>query len=163
MKTSVILELLRKGSVSNAPPNPTALPDHLYFSIKRPVILIRHPALVLPSYWRAQSEHFAQEIDDEAVVATTMQRSARFLFESLRWASPLVIDGSDVVHRPRILCAKLCNLWGIEESGIHYEWDIASPEEKALPFSSFRQRINDSTGVIQGVERVSLIFMPKLP
>ncbi|KAF7190422.1 hypothetical protein HII31_08136 [Pseudocercospora fuligena] len=152
MKFEVVQELLQKGSMDKPPRNPTYIPDELFFSMRNPAILIRHPALVVPSYFRAQNVKQKYAIGDEIVKAWTMQSSAKFLYEHLLALAinPVVVDGDDVMYKSSDLCAKLCALWQLDPSGVRFEWQEGSEVEKSFPLSDGYMNVTfGSKGIVQ--------------
>lgn len=93
--------------------SPLCLPDDFLTSIL-PVILIRNPALMVPSFYRAQNDC---KIDLD---------SAHFrCFMELQWTwqlydwyciqgiTPIVVDGDDVMKQPAVV-RKLCEMCGMD-------------------------------------------------
>lgn len=69
--------------------NPTVLPDEL-LEIVTPMIFIRHPAVVLPSWLRAANSDIklgAHTVDDEDFSVWTSLRWSRIIFDYLRHIS----------------------------------------------------------------------------
>ena len=168
LKLPVMLELLRTGTVFSPPPNPTAMPDDMFHNMTNPVVLIRHPALVVSSFWRAQHANFGLDVTDEGFEMLTMQRTSRFLVDHIqrlrkeasaedREGGPIIIDAEDAVHRTESLCNKLCEILCIDLNGVRFTWDALPKEKRIHPLQPhFRGELDDSTGVVRPTETVSL-------
>ncbi|KAI0123276.1 hypothetical protein BJ170DRAFT_104400 [Xylariales sp. AK1849] len=136
IKASITHGLDRSILPEELPGNPTMLTWD-FFSGITPIILIRHPALVVPSYYRAEKAVFCLDADDEDFAAMTSLRWARILFdahnESWKAANsdgavnsskcPIIVDALDVIHNTEELLPKLCELIRIDPAGIQYHWD----------------------------------------
>ena len=156
--------------------NPTWIPDDLYTSLS-PLILIRHPARMIPSFYRTLVDVFKLQTTDEDFAVYTSLRWLRIIFDSYRelysqnddpvhpysscnmihsteerptW--PLVIDAEDVVHSTQAIVSKLCRLWHIDSSGVQYSWKAVPREERPKDkiMCGFFDTLLSSTGVIQG-------------
>ncbi|KAI7187652.1 hypothetical protein KC363_g5864 [Hortaea werneckii] len=117
------------------PKNPTHIPDSLLATLT-PILLIRHPALTIPSSWRTESQIKNLQIDDEDFYLLTTYRWSRDLFTYLRhqstslgWRKPIVIDAYDVVHRTGALTGKLCGELGLDPAGAQERWRQLPREE----------------------------------
>lgn len=156
--------------------NPTWIPDDLYTSLS-PLILIRHPARMIPSFYRKQTDVFKLQTADEDFAIYTSFRWLRIIFDSYRefysenddlahpysscstmnsakekpiW--PLVIDAEDVVHSTQAIVSKLCDIWHIDSSGVQYSWNAIPREERPKDkiMCGFFDTLLSSTGVIEG-------------
>ena len=156
--------------------NPTWIPDDLYTSLS-PLILIRHPARMIPSFYRTQADVFKLQTADEDFAIYTSFRWLRIIFDSYRefysendnlvppysscstidgtkekpiW--PLVIDAEDVVYSTQAIVSKLCDIWHIDSSGVQYSWKATPQEERPKDkiMCGFFDTLLSSTGVIQG-------------
>jgi hypothetical protein len=90
MKHDIMTSAIRSHEtiVSNRM-NPTILPDEL-LQIVTPMIFIRHPAVVLPSWLRAANSDIklgAHTVDDEDFSVWTSLRWSRIIFDYLRHIS----------------------------------------------------------------------------
>ncbi|KAL9107268.1 MAG: hypothetical protein Q9227_007809 [Pyrenula ochraceoflavens] len=110
--------------------NDTLLPDD-FLRQWRPVFLIRHPALVFPSLYRAMtdSEGFgaAEEKREPFNMGMTLRWSRRLydLYTTLLPSSspwPTVIDADDVINEPQVLI-RLCRLMGLDETKMQFSWE----------------------------------------
>ena len=155
--------------------NPTWIPDDLYASIS-PLILIRHPARMIPSFYRTQVDVFKLQTTDEDFAIYATLRWVRIIFDSYRelysenddladpysdcntnrtkgkkiW--PLVVDAEDVVYSTQAIVLKLCDIWNIDSSGVQYSWRAVPREERPEDkiFCGFFDTLLSSTGVIRG-------------
>ncbi|KAI7154025.1 hypothetical protein KC349_g7938 [Hortaea werneckii] len=117
------------------PENPTNIPDPLLATLT-PILLLRHPALSIPSSWRTESGIKKLEIDDEDFYLLTTYRWSRDLFTYLLsqstssgWRKPMVIDAYDIVHRTGALTGKLCGELGLDPAGTQESWKKLPREE----------------------------------
>lgn len=132
---------LPKDQVSE---NPTMLRQAVFNSVQ-PIILIRHPALMVPSYYRAEKAIFKLRLEDEDFAAMTSLRWARIIFDAYAQLGsitgndvdvgatsrkrPIVIDAVDTVYKTEKLMSKLCQMVGIDPAGIQYHWDCVPRHE----------------------------------
>ena len=134
--------------------NPTWIPDDVYTSLS-PLILIRHPARMIPSFYRTQTNVFKLHITDQDFAMWASLRWLRLIFDSYRglysdsdelvhphsscstingtkkqpiW--PLVVDAEDVVYSTQAIASKLCDIWNIDSSGVQYSWKAIPSEER---------------------------------
>ncbi|RMY76058.1 hypothetical protein D0863_02176 [Hortaea werneckii] len=120
------------------PENPTYLPESLLATLT-PILLIRHPALTIPSSWRTESKIKNLSIEDEDFYLLTTNRWSRDLLTYLlhqsatsdnsSWRKPIVIDAYDVVHRTAQLTGKLCGELGLDAAGVQEKWRKLPREE----------------------------------
>ncbi|KAI7345178.1 hypothetical protein KC320_g8452 [Hortaea werneckii] len=120
------------------PENPTYLPESLLATLT-PILLIRHPALTIPSSWRTESQIKNLSIEDEDFYLLTTNRWSRDLLTYLHyqsttpdnssWRKPIVIDAYDVVHRTAQLTGKLCGELGLDAAGVQESWRKLPREE----------------------------------
>ena len=140
--------------------NPTVLRNDL---MRRcvPIVLMRHPALSVPSCYRMHRKENMLNIDDGAFQWWISLRWIRLVHEyfgplagcnqctdgkGLR--RPIVIDANDVVHDTTNTMVKLCSAVGIDPDGIQQTWQ--SSENGEIPegaIRSFREPFLRSTGV----------------
>ncbi|RAK79188.1 uncharacterized protein BO72DRAFT_446465 [Aspergillus fijiensis CBS 313.89] len=119
------------GSAAFSPENFTILPD-AYLASWRATFLIRHPALVFPSFYRAlhglERESFCEPrmIEPFLELHATL-RWTRLLYDwycdrgNARPALPLLLDAQDVIHRPEVV-AKYCELIGLDPEKVRLRW-----------------------------------------
>ncbi|KAI7625362.1 hypothetical protein KC346_g1758, partial [Hortaea werneckii] len=120
------------------PENPTYLPESLLATLT-PILLIRHPALTIPSSWRTESKIKNLSIEDEDFYLLTTNRWSRDLLTYLlhqsttpdnsSWRKPIVIDAYDVVHRTGAVTGKLCGELGLDAAGVQEKWRKLPREE----------------------------------
>ena len=150
------------------PENPTNIPEPLLATLT-PILLIRHPALTIPSSWRTESGIKKLDIDDEDFYLLTTNRWSRDLLtyllhqstnssdNSSGWRKPLVIDAYDVVHRTAQLTGRLCGELGLDPAGVQESWRKLPREE--WPGHSvvvaYTRDLLGSGGVERGVGKVS--------
>ncbi|KAI7489208.1 hypothetical protein KC351_g1496 [Hortaea werneckii] len=122
------------------PENPTNIPETLLATLT-PILLIRHPALSIPSSWRTESKIKNLSIEDEDFYLLTTYRWSRDLLTYLHhqstasstpstsWRKPIIIDAYDVVHRTGAVTGKLCGELGLDPAGVQECWRKLPREE----------------------------------
>lgn len=85
MKPEVLTSALRsQETIVSKLWNPTVIPDEL-LELVTPIVFIRHPAVVIPAWWReANIGGSCYDIDDEDVTVWTSLRWTRMVFDYLR-------------------------------------------------------------------------------
>ena len=85
MRQDIILPALRsQETIISKLTNPTVIPDEL-LGLVTPIVFIRHPAFVIPAWWReTNSEKACYDLDDEDVTVWTSLRWTRMVFDYLR-------------------------------------------------------------------------------
>lgn len=119
------------SSPTFSPSNYTILPDE-YLRTFHMAFIIRHPALMFPSFYRAMCKMvklgvITQEDIGGVMVANMTLRFSRLLYD---WsmeqddpdARPVVLDAYEVIHKPEAV-VKFCELTGLDASSIRFEWD----------------------------------------
>ncbi|KAL0575155.1 hypothetical protein V5O48_006812 [Marasmius crinis-equi] len=140
--------------------NPTLLPDRFFFSFT-PIITIRHPVRVIPSFARSMHAYKGELFGTEFPVAAGGFRLERLIFESFKSYEearavdegrdvriPIVVDGAKLVKDPRGQMKKFCALLGIDEGGIKYTWDPPNMWKDMAIAETFFIAFNRSTGVV---------------
>ncbi|KAK2734496.1 hypothetical protein FQN57_001660 [Myotisia sp. PD_48] len=164
--------------VSRTPLNETVFPDEFLLSWK-PVFLIRHPALVFPSYYRCMDDidHMMKKDADGKRTGSLEDvkpdlkigmsfHCTRALYD---WYSqklskagtsssvdtntwPLVIDADDVIGEPEAVL-KLADIMGLDREKLKFKWDPISTEEKQKRYNDMEKRmlstLNESTGIMK--------------
>jgi hypothetical protein len=151
-----VLDLLRDPSYQ-APDlgqNPTHIPDDLFTTIT-PVILIRHPALVVDSMYRScRAIGRPDKIEEEHFDLLCASRPLRVLYDyfTAQGRRPIVVDGEDLLWRTdeisEGICARLGH--GVEADGLSETWLPTSQSEiaKMNQFAyMFTKDIHDSEGI----------------
>ncbi|KAK3191507.1 hypothetical protein K4F52_002322 [Lecanicillium sp. MT-2017a] len=123
--------------------NPTFFPDDLLTSWL-PVFIIRHPALVFESWYRAEIRVRPTDISDKSFAYFTTFRYSRELYDwflsdeaasanqedsfpTTRQSEPIVIDADDVIENRSL--EKLCELCNMDPSLIKFKWEVTSPPD----------------------------------
>ncbi|KAA8649746.1 hypothetical protein EYZ11_001684 [Aspergillus tanneri] len=114
--------------------NYTIFPDE-YLRTFRMTFIIRHPALMFPSFHRAMSKMLPlgiiTEQNFEGIAISNMTlRFSRMLYD---WcleqndpeARPVILDAYDVIHHPEVV-AQYCDQAGLDSSKLKFEWDHTS-------------------------------------
>ncbi|KAF5860160.1 hypothetical protein ETB97_001865 [Aspergillus alliaceus] len=118
-------------SQTYSPNNETVFSDE-YLRTWRFAFIIRHPALVFPSFYRAMLKMVAidavQQEELRGVLETNMSMKwTRMLYD---WgmenhdteSKPLLLDAHDVIHNPHVL-ARFCELAGLDPNKLKFEWE----------------------------------------
>lgn len=120
LKPQILFDSVRNGTVG-CTSNPTRYPDDFFWSLT-PIFLIRHPALVIPSYYKQQKDTLHLGASDECLNVFTTQRFTRLVFDVFKAKagndrSLLVIDAEDLVHETMMTMEKLCESLGLDPNG----------------------------------------------
>lgn len=137
------------GSLSRSSLDETVLPDEL-LKTWRPIFLIRHPALVFPSYYHTvidlQGQERAKTLEAELDMDMTLHWM-RTLYDFYAQqpgtpgsgsesepdtSFPLVLDADDVMTEPAVL-VRFCELVGLDPAKLRFSWEPAGVEESGLP------------------------------
>ena len=85
IRPEIMLSALRSHeTIISKISNPTVIPDEL-LGLVTPIVFIRHPAIVIPSWWReVNNQGSCYDLDDEDVTVWTSLRWTRMVFDYLR-------------------------------------------------------------------------------
>lgn len=146
-------------------PNPTVLPDYFMHTVY-PVILIRHPALMIPSYYRISKEAHGATVDDEDFPINVTFRWSRLIFDYYRTINgadkpgiqATVLDSSRMLGNPEEVMTKVCEAAGLDAGQLQFQWTQVLEEQKGKVSEgtmAFRRDFLLSTGVErkEGVEK----------
>ncbi|GFN13491.1 hypothetical protein AtubIFM55763_001159 [Aspergillus tubingensis] len=132
------------GRSKGLPPlNETVLPDG-YLATWQLAFLIRHPALVFPSMYRADralkdlypsgDNPFEGLLSESYLKVTLTLRWTRMLYD---WcvrrkgqAHPIILDASDLIHNKGSM-VKFCEQTGLDPTVLKFEWESVGPEDKS--------------------------------
>lgn len=158
--------------------NKTFMSDE-YLRTWQLAFIIRHPALVYPSLYRAmQKLSKAGFIDEDGIkglsVANMTMEWTRNLFD---WCleqpdepvPPLVIDAHDVIHNPAAV-VKFCEKTGLDTASMQFEWndstnvsenwtggvDAQEVETGKVAASIMLSTLEESTGIVKGKAPISV-------
>ncbi|KAI9924674.1 hypothetical protein ASPWEDRAFT_40764 [Aspergillus wentii DTO 134E9] len=117
--------------------NHTILPDE-YLRTWQLAFIIRHPALVFASLYRAMNKMSTGGLFDPKAVKATLVTNMTLRWTRLLcdWCSeqpdtePVIIDANDVIHNPKAVI-RFCELTGLDSSALKFKWDSKKPEEPA--------------------------------
>lgn len=139
--------------------NLTSMPDEFLLTWY-PTVLIRHPAMMLPSLYRTcladfEVDGFKRPSNQPMAVETTM-KWARGLYdfysahfgEGSQW--PIVLDADDVMTHPELV-AKYAQLAGLDPDKVRFSWDKAS-EDKLNKLSPVYKRMLSSINASSKVD-----------
>ncbi|OOF93879.1 hypothetical protein ASPCADRAFT_150426 [Aspergillus carbonarius ITEM 5010] len=112
-----------------SPNNQTVFPDE-YLRTWTMLFIIRHPALVFPSFCRAMNKVSKVGFTDDATLPGTLAtnmtlRWTRILFDwclDQTGSAPLLLDAHDVIHNPDAV-TKFCRLAGLDPSKLKFAWE----------------------------------------
>ena len=138
------------------PANPTVLPNE-FLTTFLPVILIRHPAKIIPSYYRVVSrDPFGTTVFDEDFPVEVSLRWSRLIFDwyeeyyciSEIEQRPIVIDAEDMINDSHYVAEKFCAMTGLDPRHVQYSW--AEVTEASNPiYERFLSTLRNSTGIIR--------------
>jgi len=152
-------------SESRSRTNPTLLPDD-YLDTWKPIITIRHPALIVASAARAikkgfpcktvKSRHQAEMCDlyaSKELYDWFLSRPSKTRADPLKSEEdifPIVLDADDVINN-KYTVHDLAVALDLDPSAILYEWDAASPEyleKQGQVLGAFFGTVEKSCGII---------------
>ncbi|PYH31259.1 uncharacterized protein BO87DRAFT_443714 [Aspergillus neoniger CBS 115656] len=132
------------GRSKGLPPlNETVLPDG-YLATWQLAFLIRNPALVFPSMYRADralkdlypsgDNPFEGLLSESYLKVTLTLRWTRMLYD---WcarrkgqAHRIILDASDLIHNKGSI-VKFCEQTGLDPTVLKFEWESVGPEDKS--------------------------------
>ncbi|KAK5163702.1 uncharacterized protein LTR77_010375 [Saxophila tyrrhenica] len=120
--------------------NISVMPDD-FLDTLTPVFLIRHPALMIPSWYRAQRLTLQEEVSDESFRVFSSLKWARMMFELVRFRSgrsPLVLNGEDLVARPDMIVQEVCRTLDLDPKQVQLQWKPVPKDE--LDAADFMRR-----------------------
>ncbi|KAL8783284.1 MAG: hypothetical protein Q9213_004718 [Squamulea squamosa] len=161
----------KNGGISNVngiirKTNPSVLPDSFVRTLS-PIIQIRHPAISIPSYYRAMTSIKAtDDISSDRFLSGTTYAWSRKTFDWFcehvyhqrkeisrgHHSWPPVVDGDDLVNENERIVAAICSLANLNEKGITKEWSPISKEirqKQPENFKRFLSTLQASTGIIK--------------
>ena len=151
--------------------NPTVLPDSFLETLS-PVFVIRHPARMIPSFYRATKDsNLGSDVNDGDFPVQATFRWSRLAFdwyvqnvcgspslpgpykksERTGPSWPIVIDGDDLINDDNVV-QDFCKQLEIDPQYLQTSWDKASEEQKAkqgVLITRFLSTIQKSTGIIK--------------
>lgn len=160
IKQEIILETLRREDKDTVFPareeNPTYIPDDLLRTLK-PIILIRHPQLMIGSLWRAQQELTQMEPWDEDFEFQITLKWTRILYDYYKdqlGIEPVVLDSEDFIYNTKAVTDRLCEMYGLDPEGVKVTWDPLPKEywPKSEVARTYLGHMLASKGVERGSE-----------
>jgi hypothetical protein len=138
------------------PENPTLLSSSFLATLS-PVILIRHPAKIIPSFYRASRDTLGSTVIDEDFPVNASLRWLRLIFDwyeeyyciSKIEQRPIVIDAEDMINDSRNVAGKLCAMTGLDPIHVQYSW-AQTTDECDPNRERFLSTLRNSTGIIRG-------------
>ncbi|KAK6544054.1 hypothetical protein TWF694_000767 [Orbilia ellipsospora] len=133
--------------------SPLLLPSDFLVTVQ-PVILIRNPIRVVPSFYKVARVGFGATVDDEDWPVQVSFKSSRLVYDWYRaqGISPIVIDAYELVHKSQELMQELCTRCDIDTKGIILSWDQYEPDEVLRQQSSWFSTLWNSTKIDPSVE-----------
>lgn len=130
-----VIVALAKDPASKPEPgkNITNMSDEFLDSLT-PVFLIRHPALMTPSWYRAQKLTLREDVRDESFRVFSSLRWARLLFDHFCARAgevPLLLDGEQMVAHPEAVIHYLCDRLDLDRAYAKFRWNVVSEEKQA--------------------------------
>lgn len=125
--------------------NPTHIPDNLFKALL-PVLVIRHPILVLDSLCRAiKEENNAPAPAEEDFEAITTLKLSRDLFDGFcsQGRKPLVVDGDDVLWHTAEVTKAVCEYVGIDADSLSDTW-TPFPGARTIDIKPLHLRMDES-------------------
>ncbi len=164
-----------ESSLSSSPrTNPTLLSDDTLLSFA-PVFLIRHPALVAESYYRAKGSLSAADLRQSNAPFSTNLRFTRALYEwyeaaaasppatdsnSQRRRRPILVDADDLLEGDTV--QRLATALGMDPAQILRQWEPQSTEGLAPDKKPFVQDMWESTCIDKSKSAKGLDLEAKL-
>lgn len=158
------VSLSRPSGNSHSELNPTLLSDEFLLTWQ-PVFLIRHPALTIPSLFRAYGD--IGPIDDSACEAAEMRVKTTFRFsrQLFDWYvgrfeqpskqegfRPIVIDAVDAINDQQLV-RKFAEMVGLDTNRLIFNWSKVSQQDGGkigdVVSERMRSTIDSSTGIIK--------------
>jgi hypothetical protein len=153
--------------------NPTVLPDSFLRTLS-PVIVIRHPARMIPSYYRAMKNSIGIDLYDGDFPTIASFLWSRLVFD---WYAqhvcgspslpgpkkksertgpswPIVIDGDDLINDENV-AKDFCKQMQIDPQYLQTSWDMIPEEQRAnqgIMLTAFLSTIQKSTGIVKSQE-----------
>jgi hypothetical protein len=149
------------------PANPTVLSNDFLKTLS-PVILIRHPAKIIPSFYRVSKATHGIMVFDEDFPVYASLRWPRLIFDwyeeyysiSKIGQRPIVIDAGDLINDSRNIAEKLCVVTGLDPKYVQYSWAEATDECNPIK-AEFQSTLRKSTGIIRE-DQVGLTGYPSI-
>ena len=156
--------------------NPSVLPDSFIRTLS-PIIQIRHPAIFVPSYYRAITSVYPQtDVDSHSFATNATFAWSRMTFDWFcehvyprrkntprghdSW--PLVVDGEDLLNENERVISAICSLANLDVKGIVAEWDPVSEEtrqKQSEDVQRFLSTLQASSGIIKSGRRAEDIVI----
>ncbi|KAL0063025.1 hypothetical protein AAF712_010048 [Marasmius tenuissimus] len=131
--------------------NLTLILNRFYFSFT-PIITTCHPAHAVPSAYQAfQHSNIGVDLshpDFPVFTSYKWTRLALDLFKSYGAADATVVDGEKLVKDPQSQMKKVCDMLGLDEGGIRYNWDKPEMGKGSKFEGTFFKTLNESSGVV---------------
>ncbi|KIY53988.1 hypothetical protein FISHEDRAFT_54789 [Fistulina hepatica ATCC 64428] len=155
------------GDIDLPIPNPTLIPDRMFKTFV-PIFAIRHPALMVPSCYRASNSPATLTLPEWSIFYT--YRWVKEVFDCYRAyyqakgieGIPIVFDGSATINDTEKIMEQACARIGFDPAEISYSWkptpNLPLPPEGhplRLVYEAFLGNIHSSTGVMKEKKRLT--------
>ncbi|KAK2826880.1 hypothetical protein FQN49_007364 [Arthroderma sp. PD_2] len=171
------IDVPQGSEVIRTPGNHTIFSDEFLLTWK-PVFLIRHPALMFPSFYRCMDDFRKlqkEEIGTTGSLVTTKPdipvymslHNIRSIYdwysEKLNQAGsstttqtwPIVVDADDVMADETVV-TKLADIIGLDRESLKFTWKPISAEEKEKKYNPMEQRMLSSLNASNGIMKDKL-------
>ncbi|KAL2820928.1 hypothetical protein BDW59DRAFT_181362 [Aspergillus cavernicola] len=154
-----------------SPKNITIFPD-AYLETWTPTFLIRHPALVFPSYYRALLSLEKEGFAEPDIIQPMLELHSTLIWTRLLYdwfcdqeaqsnqaqhngiCFPLLLDAQDIIHHPDIVL-KYCELTGMSPERVKFTWQpedsshSANGADHKSPEAVMMETLNRSTSLLK--------------
>ncbi|KAK6532036.1 hypothetical protein TWF694_003199 [Orbilia ellipsospora] len=152
---SPIVEMRPSKSLPTVPhtggteaPCPIVLPPEFLLAV-RPIMLIRDPIRVIPSFYKASVDSFGARIGDEDWPIDASLKCTRLLYD---WycnngITPILVDAYELVHYTEEVMRGVCEKLEIDFSGVIVSWSRCDWIESDRGYQDWRGTLWNSTKI----------------
>ncbi|KAF7888778.1 hypothetical protein EAF00_009078 [Botryotinia globosa] len=145
--------------------NDTLLPDE-FLKEWMPTFLIRHPALVIPSFLRARHDVEGLEYSRKEWKSRKLQTTMKWSRDLYDWycsqgtEEPIVLDADDIMTN-RAIMVKYAKMIGADPTRLRFSWEVKSDEpdwgESTAAWKRMSSTLRSSSGVLEGKTSAGLV------
>ncbi|KAF7919359.1 uncharacterized protein EAE97_011691 [Botrytis byssoidea] len=145
--------------------NDTLLPDE-FLKGWMPTFLIRHPALVIPSFLRARHDVEGLEYSRKEWKSRKLQTSMKWSRDLYDWycsqgtEEPIVLDADDIMTN-RDIMVKYAKIIGADPTRLRFSWEVKPAEqdwgESTAAWKRMSSTLRSSSGVLEGKTSAGLV------
>ncbi|KAF7919111.1 uncharacterized protein EAE98_009431 [Botrytis deweyae] len=153
------------GSQTRSIGNDTLLPDE-FLKEWMPTFLIRHPALVIPSFFRARHDVEGLDYARKEWKCWKLDRTMKWSRDLYDWyrsqgtEEPIVLDADDVMTN-RDIMVKYAKMIGADPTRLRFSWDVESTEqdwgESTSAWRRMSSTLQSSSGILKGKTSAGLV------